>query len=93
MQKQKQIMSGSEIIEAYRDQSERSLEEMIDAELALLQAELDAIRAQPPKGWLVTGSKTYEDAVVATETMADNRIKSRGVSDPSRKIPLIELPS
>lgn len=30
---ERQIMTGAEIIEAYRNQSERSLEEMIDAEL------------------------------------------------------------
>lgn len=31
------VMTGSEIIEAYRNQSERSLEEMIDAELERLE--------------------------------------------------------
>ena len=86
-------MTGAEIIEAYRNQSECSLEEMIDAKLSQLQAKIDAIYALPPKGWLVTGSKTYEDAVVSTEAMADNRIQGRGVNDPSRKVALVELPA
>lgn len=84
-------MNGAEIIEAYRNQSERSLEEMIDFELSKLQTKLDAIYAQPIRGWLITGSRRYQDTIETTEDRANNRIRSRGENDSSYRVALIEL--
>lgn len=65
--------------------------ERLKDENAALRAALAGKMGQP-KGWLITGSRMYQDTVASTEGGADRRIAERGKNDRSRKLPLFSMP-
>lgn len=61
------------------------------ADFGSIAAILRAIIASPnveQRGWLITGSRTYQDTVVMSPEWADIRIRERGPKDGSFKVPL-----